>query len=243
MGWRGKGRPARVASFGCLVLPPASTGAGDLGRRARSASACSARRSGATLLKTFSLPGTESERAFDVLEHEFARKGDTGDLVFKVRGSGDVNSPAVRNEIEPVFAKLRHQPHVVTVTSPVRAGRRRFVLAGARSRTPRSCSTCRPTTCRSTSRRTCARIVEKANTPTLAGRARRLDVHRPDAARERGDRHPRRGAHPVDRVRVAARDGSADHDRAVRHRHRARVRHPARARASTSRRSRRRSPR
>ena len=31
---RGKGRPARVASFGCLVLPPASTGAGDLGRHA-----------------------------------------------------------------------------------------------------------------------------------------------------------------------------------------------------------------
>ena len=188
MGWRGKGRPARVASFGCLVLPPASTGAGDLGRRADRVQRVGPDGGGA-LLKTFSLPGTESDRAFGVLEHEFARKGDTGDLVFEVRGSGDVNSPAVRNEIEPVFAELRRQPHVVSVTSPVRSGRQPFRRSrAARSRTPRSCSTCRRTTCRSISRRTCATIVEQGEHAASAGRARRLDVHRPDAARERADR-------------------------------------------------------
>ena len=49
---------------------------------------------GGNLLKTFSLPGTESQRAFDVLGREFQRKGDTGDLVFKVKGDGTVKSPA-----------------------------------------------------------------------------------------------------------------------------------------------------
>ena len=42
---------------------------------------------GGDLLKTFSLPGTESDRAFSVLKKEFARKGDTGNLVFRVRGA------------------------------------------------------------------------------------------------------------------------------------------------------------
>jgi RND superfamily putative drug exporter len=87
---------------------------------------------GGDLEKTFSLPGTESDRAFSVLEHEFARKGDTGDLVFEVRGSDDVNAPAVRNEIEPVFARLRRQPHVVSVTSPYEPAGSRFVAQGGK---------------------------------------------------------------------------------------------------------------
>src|SRR2546423_1819986 len=82
---------------------------------------------GGGLLKTFSLPGTESDRAFSVLKREFSRKGDTGDLVFKVRGPRDVNSADVRSEIEPVFAKLRTEPHVVSVTSPYEAAGSRFV--------------------------------------------------------------------------------------------------------------------
>ena len=82
---------------------------------------------GGDLLKTFSLPGTESDRAFSVLKREFSRKGDTGDLVFKVRGAGDVNSADVRSQIEPVFAKLRTQPHVVSVTSPYEPAGSRFV--------------------------------------------------------------------------------------------------------------------
>ena len=42
--------------------------------------------------------------------------------------------------------------------------------------------------------------------------------------RERGDRPARRDHHPADRVRLGARDGPADRDRAVRHRHRHRHR-------------------
>ena len=87
---------------------------------------------GGDLLKTFSLPGTESDRAFSVLKREFSRKGDTGELVFRVKGPGDVNSPDVRNEIEPVFAKLRKEPHVVSVTSPYEPAGNRFIAQGGK---------------------------------------------------------------------------------------------------------------
>jgi putative drug exporter of the RND superfamily len=82
---------------------------------------------GGTLLKTFTLPGTESQRAFDVLGKEFARKGDTGDLVFKVRGSGNVTDADVRQHMQPVFQELAKQPHVVSVTPPYSPAGARFI--------------------------------------------------------------------------------------------------------------------
>jgi RND superfamily putative drug exporter len=82
---------------------------------------------GGTLLKTFTLPGTESQRAFDVLGREFQRDGDTGDLVWKVKTGGDVTAPAVQREIAPVLAELEKQPHVVSVTSPYTREGARFV--------------------------------------------------------------------------------------------------------------------
>jgi RND superfamily putative drug exporter len=87
---------------------------------------------GGDLLKTFSLPGTESQRSFDVLRRDFGRKGDTGDLVFKVRGAGDVRASDVRTQIEPVFATLRRQPHVVSVTSPYEPAGSRFIAQGGK---------------------------------------------------------------------------------------------------------------
>ena len=71
---------------------------------------------GGDLLKTFSLPGTESQRAFDVLKHNFVG-GDRGELVFKVNGAGDVNSPAVQAEVEKIIAALPKQ-HVASITTP-----------------------------------------------------------------------------------------------------------------------------
>jgi RND superfamily putative drug exporter len=84
---------------------------------------------GGTLLKTFSLPGSESQRAFDVLNRDFARKGDTGDVVFKVRGDGSVRDARVRSEIAPLFATLAKQPHVVSLTSPYQPAGARFISA------------------------------------------------------------------------------------------------------------------
>jgi RND superfamily putative drug exporter len=87
---------------------------------------------GGDLLKTFDVPGSESGRAFDVLKRDFERKGDTGDLVFKVRGAGDVTSPAVKAAIEPVIAELRKQPHVVSVASPYDPANARFISEGGK---------------------------------------------------------------------------------------------------------------
>src|SRR5438309_11377594 len=81
---------------------------------------------GGDLLKTFDVPGSESGRAFSVLGRDFARKGDTGDLVFKVRGAGNVSSPRVRAEIQPVMRTLAQQPHVVSVSSPYDPASARF---------------------------------------------------------------------------------------------------------------------
>ena len=82
---------------------------------------------GGTLLKTFSLPGSESQKAFDALGRNFAVKGDTGQFVFKVKGDGTVTSPAVVAEVQPVLQELAEQPHVSTVTSPYDPANARFI--------------------------------------------------------------------------------------------------------------------
>ena len=89
-----------------------------------------AQTAGGDLLKTFDVPGSESGRAFNVLKRDFERKGDTGDLVFKVRGAGDVTSPAVKAAVAPVIAELRKQPHVVSVASPYDPVNARFLSDG-----------------------------------------------------------------------------------------------------------------
>src|SRR6202035_5289185 len=82
---------------------------------------------GGDLLKTFSLPGSQSQAAFDALGRNFGRKGDTGDFVFKVRGTGTVTSPAVEAAVTPVITELRKQPHVVSVSSPFDPANARFI--------------------------------------------------------------------------------------------------------------------
>src|SRR5690348_1668125 len=54
-----------------------------------------AQTAGGDLLKSFSLPGSESQKTYDVLGKEFARTGDTGDIVFKAKDGKPVSDPAV----------------------------------------------------------------------------------------------------------------------------------------------------
>ena len=85
---------------------------------------------GGDLLKTFSLPGTESQRTFDVLKKDFARKGDTGDLVILVKGGAEIQSPEVRRQIEAVVGQLdKKEFHVVSITTPYDPGGERFISA------------------------------------------------------------------------------------------------------------------
>jgi len=66
----------------------------------------------------FSLPGTESQRALDLLKRDFkAQAGDVDTIVFHTT-QGTIESPAVKNAMTQVFAQVKQDPHVVTVLSP-----------------------------------------------------------------------------------------------------------------------------
>src|ERR1700733_3992073 len=66
----------------------------------------------------FSLPGTESQRASDLLQHEFkTQSGDLDTIVFHV-SHGTVASPAVRAAITPLLGRVSRLPHVAGVVSP-----------------------------------------------------------------------------------------------------------------------------
>ena len=66
----------------------------------------------------FSLPGTESQRASDLLSHEFAaQSGDTDTIVFRV-SHGTIDAPAVREAITPLLARVSGLRHVASVVSP-----------------------------------------------------------------------------------------------------------------------------
>ena len=66
----------------------------------------------------FTLPGTESQRASDLLTREFTtQSGDVDTIVFRV-SRGTVDAPAVRAAIIPLLAHVRTAPHVAAVISP-----------------------------------------------------------------------------------------------------------------------------
>jgi RND superfamily putative drug exporter len=66
----------------------------------------------------YSLPGSESQRASDLLTRDFkAQSGDIDTIVFRV-SSGTVDSPSVRAAIEPLLAKVATQSYVAEVISP-----------------------------------------------------------------------------------------------------------------------------
>ncbi|HVM65494.1 MAG TPA: MMPL family transporter [Acidimicrobiales bacterium] len=66
----------------------------------------------------FSLPGTESQQAVNLLKARFpARSGDTADIVFSAPGAGGID--AARGQIEAaVAAAQRANPHISAVASP-----------------------------------------------------------------------------------------------------------------------------
>jgi putative drug exporter of the RND superfamily len=69
----------------------------------------------------FSLPGTQSQRALDLLKKEFpAQSGDVDTVVFHT-ATGTIDDPAVRSAMEKVLAQVSTDPHVVSVLSPYSA--------------------------------------------------------------------------------------------------------------------------
>ncbi|HTP18566.1 MAG TPA: MMPL family transporter [Solirubrobacteraceae bacterium] len=66
----------------------------------------------------FSLPGTESQRALDLLKKEFpAQSGDVDTIVFH-NANGSVHDPHVQAAITKLLDQVANDPHVVSVRSP-----------------------------------------------------------------------------------------------------------------------------
>ena len=66
----------------------------------------------------FSLPGTESQHASDLLKREFkAQSGDVDTIVFHV-SHGTIDSAAVRAAMTPFLRRVSAFPHVTGVISP-----------------------------------------------------------------------------------------------------------------------------
>ena len=73
---------------------------------------------GAQYANNFSLEGTESQRATDLLQREFPdQAGDVDQIVFRTEG-GSVTDRAVRERVEPMLDEISTLPHVSDVVSP-----------------------------------------------------------------------------------------------------------------------------
>lgn len=73
---------------------------------------------GPNYVTVYSLPGTQSQIAHDLLTKDFqAQSGDADAIVFRV-SHGTIDSPAVRAAITPLLARVSALPHVAGVVSP-----------------------------------------------------------------------------------------------------------------------------
>src|ERR671923_2384736 len=78
----------------------------------------------------FSLNGTESQRAVDLLKRDFpAQSGDVDQIVFHAR-QGRITDPAIRARITAALARVKRLPHVAEVDSPYAAGGRAITSDG-----------------------------------------------------------------------------------------------------------------
>ncbi len=79
---------------------------------------------GSHYANNFSLPGTDAQRAADLLTSRFpAQSGDSDQIVLHTP-RGTLAAPAVRARVERMLTRVANLPHVTSVTSPYAAGSR-----------------------------------------------------------------------------------------------------------------------
>jgi putative drug exporter of the RND superfamily len=66
----------------------------------------------------FSLPGTESQRAADLLKRDFPAQAGDADQIVLATSAGRITDAAVRARVEPMLATVARLPHVTGVLSP-----------------------------------------------------------------------------------------------------------------------------
>ena len=81
---------------------------------------------GTNWTQSFSLPGTDSQAATDLLQTRFpSQAGTTADIVFKA--DAGVADPAVQARLEALFAEVKGVPQVTEVVSPYAEGGQRQI--------------------------------------------------------------------------------------------------------------------
>jgi RND superfamily putative drug exporter len=84
---------------------------------------------GTKFANNFSLPGTESQHAADLLKRDFpAQAGDSDQIVLAAR-RGSVTDAQIRSRVAPMLAEVARLPHVTGVISP-------YTAKGARAISP-----------------------------------------------------------------------------------------------------------
>ncbi len=81
-----------------------------------------AQSAGTNYSNNFTIPNSDAQRAADLLGKSFpAQAGDRDTIVFKAK-RGTVTDPAVKAQMEAMFAQVRGLPHVAEVISPYAGG-------------------------------------------------------------------------------------------------------------------------
>jgi len=77
---------------------------------------------GSAYVNTFTAPGTESQRAAELLKNEFpAQSGDLDQIVFRANG-GSLKDPQIRSQVTEMLGEIARLPHVSEVMSPYQRG-------------------------------------------------------------------------------------------------------------------------
>src|SRR5271170_6770277 len=76
---------------------------------------------GSKFANNFSLPGTESQRAIDLLKRDFPSQAGDADQIVVAARQGSVADAAVRARVTPMLAAVAQLPHVTGVVSPYSA--------------------------------------------------------------------------------------------------------------------------
>src|SRR5450432_1894221 len=72
----------------------------------------------------FSIPGTQSQKALDLLNKKFPGTGGAqAQVVFSVSGAHKLTSARAKQAVDATLARLRKAPQVVSVSDPYRTGR------------------------------------------------------------------------------------------------------------------------
>lgn len=71
---------------------------------------------------SFSLPGAESQRAYDLLAERFpGASGSSAQIVFQTQDGASFDDPAVQQQMQSLFDEISGLPHVASIVSPLDA--------------------------------------------------------------------------------------------------------------------------